>query len=256
MYSNSFVAAVKVDGKILREFKDTIYLKFGSEYSILLKNLESRRAVAKIFIDGQEVCAGGFVIEPNREVEIERFVNDLSQGNRFKFIEKTAGVEAHRGNKIEDGLIRIEFEFEQAVYPYVPNKVYYRHPEFYGKVGSYWSGGSECYGQGEVLCSSHAATASNAANGLRSMVPQNMSVKNDAGITVPGSISNQKFTVTHCNTDGIKHSMIFKVLGSADGAPIEAPITVAVKPKCITCGKVNRATNKFCSECGTSLQIA
>jgi hypothetical protein len=273
MYESKFVAAVKSNGKVLREFdKDKVYLKFGSEYSILLKNLENRRAVAKIFIDGQEVSNGGFVIDAKREVEIERFVKDLSQGNRFKFIEKTAGVEAHRGNKIEDGLIRIEFEFERVYVPsWTPDKVYYRGGPTYGGAGG---SSGEFYGavaKGATLDCNLIGTASAQVSNmtLNSVTTKSMlrspgcdvkmqdtsHVTNDAGITVPGSISDQKFTETYCYTDGIKHTMLFVLLGTADGEPVQSPVTVKAKPKCITCGKVNKAGAKFCSECGTALQI-
>lgn len=270
MYENKLVAAVKSNGKVLREFdKDTIYLKFGSEYSILLKNLENRRAVAKIFIDGQEVSNGGFVINAKSEIEIERFVKDLSQGNRFKFIEKTAGVEAHRGNKLEDGLIRIEFEFERVYVPsWTPDKVYYRggpsyynypRTDTYGAVAKGMSidntplVGSVSLG----ACGSGMTLNSVATKGVVRSASADLKsyVSNDAGITVPGSVSDQKFVESYCNTDGIQHTMIFKVLGSVDGEPVKEAVTVKAKPTCVTCGKVNKANSKFCSECGTSLQI-
>ena len=37
MYANKLVASLKANGKILREFKDNVYIPFGSEYSFLLK---------------------------------------------------------------------------------------------------------------------------------------------------------------------------------------------------------------------------
>lgn len=262
MYKDSFVSAIKSNGNVLREFKDTVYLKFGVEYSILLKNLENRRAVAKIFIDGTEVCDGGFVINPKEEVEIERFVKDLDKGNRFKFIEKTAGVEAHRGNKIEDGLIRIEFEFEQ-VRPM--NYVLYR--DYYGKIGGGYNPNS---GSGDFINSNmvggiydggvfsdqtFSTTAAHSTMRSIDKSPQLFNATHDAGITVPGSISDQKFKTVSCYTDGIKHTMVFKLLGSADGQPVKEAVTVKAKPKCVTCGKINKATAKFCIECGTALQI-
>ena len=39
VYNEKLVASVKCNGKVLREDKDTVYLPFGSEYSILLKNM-------------------------------------------------------------------------------------------------------------------------------------------------------------------------------------------------------------------------
>ena len=260
MYKDSFVSAIKSNGKVLREFKDSVYLKFGSEYSILLKNLENRRAVAKIFIDGTEVCDGGFVINPKEEVEIERFVKDLDKGNRFKFIEKTAGIEAHRGNKIEDGLIRIEFEFENRPILYRDfynnnlrggynpnNSGNFIDPRLIG--GSY---SNQTFSDSTEMYTLNSAVIKNATIGTSSAVARSL---NDAGITVPGSISDQKFTTVSCYTDGIKHTMVFKLLGSADGEPVKEPVTVKAKPKCVTCGKINKATAKFCSECGTALQI-
>ncbi len=76
------------------------------------------------------------------------------------------------------------------------------------------------------------------------------------GITVEGSQSNQKFT-TACwkGTIGGTHVLNFKLMGFSGDLPIKETITVKTKAKCKTCGKVNKATSKFCSECGTSLTI-
>ena len=54
-YNNQFVAVVKVNGKILREINDVVTLPFGTEYSIMLKNLSPNDCVATIEIDGQNV---------------------------------------------------------------------------------------------------------------------------------------------------------------------------------------------------------
>ena len=115
MYNQNLVASIKVKGKILREFKDTVYIPFASEYSILLKNLNTVRAVVNVFVDGENAVPGGLVIDPGRSVDLERWIKNgnLSEGNRFKFIERTAAIEeGPRGIKEEDGLIRVEYQFE------------------------------------------------------------------------------------------------------------------------------------------------
>ena len=115
MYNQKLVASIKTKGKILREFKDTVYIPFASEYSILLKNLTTVRAVVNVFIDGENAVPGGLVIDPGRSVDLERWIKNgnLSEGNRFKFIERTAKIEeGPRGIKEEDGLIRVEYQFE------------------------------------------------------------------------------------------------------------------------------------------------
>ena len=117
MYQSKLVASLKANGKILREFKDTVYIPFGSEYSFLLKNLNTTRALINVFIDGENVIEGGLVLNAGQEVDLERYVKNgnLKTGNKFKFIERTSKVEEHRGVKLEDGLVRIEFQFEKVV---------------------------------------------------------------------------------------------------------------------------------------------
>jgi hypothetical protein len=269
MYSNKLVASLKANGKILREFKDTVYIPFGSEYSFLIKNLHTTRAVVNIFIDGDDVAPGGIVVDAGREVNLERYIKNgnLSEGNRFKFIERTSAIEnGPRGVKLEDGLIRIEFQYEK---PYVPPQ---------------WSNSSWIAASGSTLASynvngmmrsvdfskngeitAQAASASVdkycADNGIINKIEAHDGMAtmdwNDVGITVPGSKSEQKFQqVTMGAMETEKHSMVIKLLGETpDNKTVIKPVTVDRKPKCITCGKQNKAHAKFCSECGTALEI-
>jgi hypothetical protein len=291
MYQSKLVASLKANGKILREFKDTVYIPFGSEYSFLLKNLHTQRAVVNIFIDGTDVVEGGVVLDPGREVDLERYIKNgnLTEGNRFKFIERTAAIEdGPRGVKLEDGLIRIEFQYEQprpvlnlntifgnnSTLQYPPGV---RSSEYRGVVDKYttntsWMGASGSvsqmnvggalrgvdYSQGESV----KATAASAINKVAPDAVEYHSGAatmdwNDVGITVPGSKSTQKFThVTMGVMEAEKHSMVIKLLGETpDNKPVLKPVTVERKPKCVTCGKQNKAHAKFCVECGTALEI-
>jgi hypothetical protein len=84
-----------------------------------------------------------------------------------------------------------------------------------------------------------------------------MDMYNDAGITVSGSKSTQKFATTYMGAmDPEKFSMIIKLLGETpDNKPVLKPVTVKSKPKCVTCGTQNKATAHFCTKCGTALEI-
>ena len=116
MYNAGLVCVVKVNGKILRENKDEVLLPFDSEYSILIKNLETRKALVKITVDNQDVLDGNsLIISPNSEMELEGFMKGMIARNRFKFIKKTKQISDFRGDKIDDGIIRIEYWFEQQV---------------------------------------------------------------------------------------------------------------------------------------------
>jgi hypothetical protein len=247
MYQNNLVATVKVGGKILRENQSTVAVPFGSEYSIYLKNLNTVRALVTITIDGKDVTAGGLVLNPKMHLDFERSLsnNNLTHGNKFKFIERTSAVEEHRGIGAEDGLIQIEYKFE------VPQPSPFRsRPSF----------------SGESLRSAKLTKSSgpSASIGTRSVDMSETSYSyefpvdaiNEAGITVNGSESKQSFIeVASFPTETAAHVIVIKLKGAVQGKKIVAPITVQHKPKCDSCGKVNKATANFCVQCGTGLQV-
>ena len=273
MYSNRAAVAVKVDGRVLREFKDTVYIPFGAEYSILIKNLNTKRAIFNIYIDGDNIVPNGLVLNAGQEIDLERAIrnNNLTEGNKFKFIERTGDIEEHRGIKLEDGLIRIEYQFEKE-YP----KPVYRQPNYGLNPVPYWShndvmrsysytsdsaDASIQLPKGMSVSSMNATMSVNSvmvgSSANASMQSFNALPQNDTGITVPGSKSEQKFTtVSNFALDAEKHSMIIKLLGETeDNKPVVAPVTVKHKPRCVTCGTTNKATAHFCSKCGTALEI-
>lgn len=131
MYASKLAVAIKVNGKVLREGKsqgseqdDTVFIPFGSEYTLYVKNMNSVRALVRVSIDGTDATENVSIIVPaNGFIELERFVKsgNMNAGLKFKFIERTAKIEdGPRGIKVEDGLIRIEYEFEREPAKIVP----------------------------------------------------------------------------------------------------------------------------------------
>ena len=287
MYNQKLVASIKVKGKILREFKDTVYIPFASEYSVLLKNLNTVRAVVNVFVDGENAVPGGLVIDPGRSVDLERWIKNgnLSEGNRFKFIERTAQIEnGPRGIKEEDGLIRVEYQFELPRPVINLNQVFGNNStiyssEYQGVTDKYsktsgWitaSGASTIsqmnvggvlrgvdYSAGEATKAAAAAAVNQVVPGVSEMHDGIATMDwNDVGITVPGSKSTQTFqTVTMGALDPVKHNIVLRIVGDlGHNKPVDKAVTVKHKPKCVTCGKQNRAHAKFCTECGTALEI-
>jgi hypothetical protein len=247
MYSKNFAAAIKVNGKILREFGDTVYLPFGSEYEIRLKNINTSRTKVTIEIDGENVTGGGLILNPSETVDLERFIRNgnLSEGNRFKFIERISKIEDHRGIKLEDGLITIRYEFE----------LFFRQP--YTSYGmdipiNYYIGGG-----GGRYKSSVRGGLINSINTNSTLSANAALSANETGITVEGSKSNQKFNTTLWGGSiGGANILNIKMLGETEeNKKVREPVTVKTKLECKTCGTVNPATSNFCSECGTSLQL-
>ena len=293
MFSNKFIVSVKANGRILRESSNLITLPFGAEYEILLKNLNSRRAMVRVAVDGQDATEGTrLIIEPNASVVLERFIRDgnMQSGNRFKFIERTSGIESHRGIKEDDGLIRAEFwaeqekpkeiietiirrQYDDQTYPQYPVP---RYPRWgappYGRPGfsSTPSGprpmhATRSRGPLRGPSASIGKMGSIQAKAMRSIEGSSRSRKisgfveqerglNEAGITVPGSESNQQFySAAGFPLETQSTVIVLQLRGEAGGVKATAPITVKSKPTCSTCGKVNKALSKFCADCGTAL---
>ena len=79
VYKNSFIVVVKCNGKIMREKDGAVTLPFGSEYSILLKNKNSRTAVASVEIDGEDVMDGHqYIVPANTTRELKGFLKNLN----------------------------------------------------------------------------------------------------------------------------------------------------------------------------------
>jgi hypothetical protein len=284
-YKRNFVVAIKVGGKILRENGDEVQLPFGSEYSVLLKNTNSVRAMAQISIDG--VIAGPwYILGPNSSVEIERFNNtgNSERGNKFKFIERTEAIENHRGVRVDDGLVRIEFKKEKVWEP--PKTVEhhtYHHHEYYHAPYYPWRyvptprwptnphitwGNISAQAQnfsGSLMKSTGAPTRSLGSVSGRVSMPSNSgrlmamnmittSLPNEAGITVPGSESSQVFTsVGGFETEPQTEVLTLKLMGHSGEVVVEKPVTVDIHAVCQSCGKRAKGDAKFCSRCGTSL---
>ena len=264
MYSNKLVACLKSQGKVLREFKDTVRVPFNTEFSILLKNLHDQRALVNIYIDGENHTPSGLVINAKQEFELERSIanGSLTQGNKFKFIERTDAVEEHRGIKLEDGIVRIEFQYEKPyvapVDPYVELWKDYKPytPKWppYVKTSpnimrSYFNSG--------ITETSYSTSMNIGSSNAANSILRSNSFVNDSGITVPGEHSSQSFsTTTMRELELEKNSIILKIVGATpDNKPVEKPITVQRKVICNTCGRHNKQTSNFCATCGTSLQL-
>ena len=222
-FKKNFVAAVKCHGKILKEFEDQIILPFGSEFSLLFNNLFNRRAVVNVDIDGGRAFTG-LVVGANSIAELERFEN---KPNRFKFIEKTEKISEFRGDRLADGVVRIEFWFERERYE--------REKNWYiGKTDKWPSDWNVQYGNGIHF--------------------RSVSLQSTDGITVPGSKSDQTFSTTSFQREEPSYVITFKLIGvDMTGKEVLQPVTKKTMIQCATCGDKSLYGTKFCSTCGTYL---
>ena len=278
MYSNKLVAVVKVKGHVLREVDGVVHIPFGSEYTIYLKNLNSRKAVVSIDIDGDDVCDDSqYVIHPNTEVEIEGFLRGNSIANKFKFIEKTKEISDFRGDEPEDGLIKIDFQFESYLNDWTYKEPYWNtgYRGFNDPGNIKYGSSSNC--RGIAMGSTPDATGSNdnvnpvyscnlgglssqrATSSVQQINTSNNSFhpiqESDQGITARGSQSGQSFrTATVGILDPQVFSMVFQLKGMSNGQILEHALTVNRKVQCDNCGRKWKSSFTCCGNCGTSLR--
>lgn len=274
-FQEKFVAVVLSQGKILRENRkngfDEISIPFGSDYSLRFKNLNSERVLISVSIDGTDVLSGSkIVVNPNESMDLQGFLENDVVKNKFRFIEKTENVKNHRGDKIDDGIIRIEYQFEKKpvikhivkeYIDYVPVKRYlYPSPYDYPWYPSHpWDRyGTWC--STDFGCSSDNIGSSDQSSVLRSgNFSKSESLTNDdannEGITVKGEETSQKFSNTYVNDlEETKNVILFKLVGTKNNEKIVKPITTKEKITCSSCGKRNKSNFQFCNNCGTFLK--
>lgn len=254
VYKNKFVAEVKCGGKILRAIDDVVYVPFGSEYSILLKNLNTQKALVTVTIDDRIVTDGGIILSPNETLDLERFIDgDLKNGYKFKFIQKTKEIQEHRGDELTDGIIKIEWQWEKTYYDYYLNtNTLFRSNVERGRGWEASGGGSGTFYGGS--CDVYCCSVGNAVGGSPI---NNISEAplDDEGITVEGGDSNQSFvygTIGRLETE--IHNIVFMLRGvTEDNQKVQKPILVHEKIKCKYCGKKSESSQRFCGTCGARL---
>ena len=258
MYNQNFVAVVKCNGKILRERKGgLVYLPFGSEYSILLKNKDARKALVEIEVAGKNVLKGHkLIVGANESQEIKGFMRNMEDTNSFRFINKTKEIQKHRGDKIDDGLIRITYQFEaQKTEPVTPFYVYENVPSIGEPTRMDHT--FRYPGTTAGLVSDHGHSVFNVSSNFVSSKTKSRSVypDPDEGITVKGSEINQEYVYGDIGTLAVAiHTIVLQLKGRTRTKKIiNKPITVKSKLRCETCGRKSRSTSKFCNNCGTCL---
>lgn len=284
-YKNHFIAELKSNGQILRIRDGFITLPFGSEYSLYLKNLDSRKASVTIQIDGEDVLDdNSLIIEPNTSIELEGFLKNTIAKNKFKFIKKTQEIIDHRGDKIDDGLIRIEFAFEKKA-TVVKNIItehhtyYHNYPwRFCHYLEPYHNDvyGGNTTSKRDMVYNTVTCNQSNdnvvgaSANNLQSYncnvkdVSElaNMSEINelktpidDLGITVKGSEINQQFIYSNIGELEDSEIIIIQLRGiNSKGNQVKKSILAQAKLTCSSCGLKSKSSYKFCPRCGTFIE--
>ncbi len=290
-YKDQFVVEVKADGQILRVRDGAVYLPFGCEYSILLKNLNSRKASVKISIDSEDVLDGNsLILNPLLTHELKGFFRGNAVKNRFRFIQKTKEIQEHRGDKVGDGMVRVEFAFEKPRPEPIIKKIiheveehHYHHHTYWPKRYTWYDGDGWQYisngndtlkydrSSGDPAVGSAYNMSSGGEDVMRGIKSSNVTMDSlgveasftmdnapnvDEGITVKGNEMHEDYRYGMIG-DLEQASVIVIVLKGMQQGPgvvVQDPITIKTKLTCSSCGKTFKSSCKFCPNCGTFLQ--
>ncbi len=294
-YKDNFVVEVKADGQILRVRDGAVYLPFGCEYSILLKNMNSRKASIRVSIDSEDVLDGNsLILGPLVTHELNGFLRGTTAKNRFRFIQKTKEIQEHRGDKVGDGLVRVEFAFEKPRPQTIVKKIIkevehhhthhtHHHHDYYwprrytwyeGSGWQYMSDGTSNVAPNgeEVYGSSGPVQAFNVSSDLSkgvesgnvtmdslgvqaSFTSQNAPIA-DEGITVKGNEIHEQYNYGMIGSLEQPSVIVIMLKGmqQSPGVVVQEPVTVKTKYKCSTCGLKSKSSFKFCPNCGTFLE--
>lgn len=293
-YKDNFVVEVKADGQILRVKDGSVYLPFGCEYSILLKNLNSRKASVKVSIDNEDVLDGNsLILNPLVTHELQGFLRGITAKNRFRFIQKTKEIQEHRGDKVGDGLVRVEFAFEkprpQTIFKKIIEEVehhhhhHHDHHDYWPRKITWYNGDDWNYTySSDVVQSDNDQPISTynmsvgssgdqplkgVSRGMQSEVicdslgvqtaftAQNAPVA-DEGITVKGNAIHDQYMYGMIGDleDSSVIVISLKGMQRSSGVVVNEPVTVQTKLECSTCGLKSKSSFKFCPNCGTFLE--
>ena len=251
MYTKGIALSIKKDNEFLREKNShgerQVFLPFGTEYSIYVKNKNNRRAKFQVKIDGKFTHPDEewYVVNPYEAFDLERFMldGDMNKGEKFKFVNVEGSGE--EPGLADNGLIEITVQLEEPP-----------------KKGTVFSGGE--FSRTEVKTGGsffNSLTPTYGGSCLRTTIDCNLvqldSIENDKeGITVGGTDSHQSFyNVPDFNTkEEFTMRLRLKPVKQITMTVTNAKSGSAVSTMCRPCNGTglqtdNKGITHYCPEC-------
>ena len=197
------------------------------------------------------------IIHPTQTAELKGFLKGNRATNRFRFIQKTKQIQEHRGDRLDDGIVRIEFAFEKPWEPWVMKTIkevhhHYDPPFHYTYYNSPdWNYSDNGTSAGNPMRSVGEVQSFNCNVDELGVVEDSLGEPaQDEGITVKGKKINQQFN--YASIGQLEESQI--IILRLKGTGVNQPLTVKTKLTCSTCGTKSSSSAKFCHNCGTFLE--
>ena len=241
MYSNNFVVAILFNNQFQEEsVGGVVKLPFGSEYIVCLRNKNERRAVARVFIDGENVTRGGIIVQAHGYIDLEC---DVINRRKFKFVsaKSSEAIDAGKNNRQDDGngVIRVEWQLEKETkpLPVVIKRQFYPAIDPYAPPTSPWP---------EIWCNANQSAKGDMGFSGECVTSGTNSIEHE-GCTVEGSRSSQQFTLEYLDIES-NTTVIQITLKGYEAAKLRKVFICRCRKKWKNSSKEN-----FCPECGVAI---
>lgn len=238
--SNNFNLWIIVNGNEQRIVNDTVYIPFGTEYAIRVRNNNDVRAQFGLEIDGLE-NPDRFVIGPHETVTIERFLEgNLKNGSRFKFVSENNAAVQNPGSS-QNGKIRVKFWKE--LIPLAPTPTHWGYKR--SRPWIWTSDDSIRYSTTSTTPFLMNASANSVVDAYADSVFGSCVNDSQIGATIEGSKSNQEFTTVSRFPVEFVPTVLELTLRGATPAEINSKVKY-----CSQCGTKTTKNANYCSSCG------
>ncbi len=248
MYKNGYVACIKVGGKHYNGDSKEVHIPFDSEYEILLKNKNSKDCVVDVYIDGKKISQYEFIIRAHSQIVIERFVENVNEGQKLKFVPLDDDSVSDKKNR-DNGEIEVRFyparnyDWETIKTPELNKPNWWFYSKDWATTSDYLPYDHNNFTLPSSLGASTPLCYTTDAN----IKCSSACVPDDAGATVDGGKSYQNFGVANLDVDRSNVTVIkLKLKGTHEPKLNELREHLF----CANCGQRRDAHDNFCPNCG------
>jgi len=248
MYQSKCVMTIlDQNGLVLSENNGLCKLPFGSEYKIRLRNKNDFTVKAVVTVDGRSLMSmsgGGIILYPNQKVDLERWIDSMTSGNKLKFV-SVNHPQAQDPYSDMNGIIEVKFYKKRY------NKVYIAGNKI-TPIEKPWNPWTP-YEYPMVWYSNNDQTQYT-SNVYTASVRGSCS-SGEPGCTINGSVSDQQFTYEDMKFEDDAFCILsLKLTGLVNQNLNKTPHPHIISANfCFNCGKKRKNNDNFCSKCGTRL---
>jgi len=259
---HGFVIAVLSNGKVLREQHGQVFIPFGSEYTIRIKNPTYARVGVVIDVDGSTINQNKIVVDANSTVDIKRMCvdGDLNAGPALKFVELGHNSVQDPSNN-DNGIIKVAFYKEARSNPRwwdsTEQQCALSNPigGMYGPIRRNASASNSTLYTSSASSTLSSRSEAGISGAIRAMHATQSTVSGLPGATVPGKETEQQFrTIDITFETEPTATMTLRMRGNS---PYSLPQEQLPPSKqynqrfCTSCGVRIAIKDNYCANCGT-----